>query len=111
MAMETGRRMVSAESGRMVELGHPWIIADGSTKKWPAAQAGDLLELFDPEGRFIGTALADPAERVVARLISRKKIQLDLNWLKNTHTEGGQAPAGFHKSGRDRCLPACQRRR
>jgi 23S rRNA (cytosine1962-C5)-methyltransferase len=82
MAMETGRRMVSAESGRMVELGHPWIIADGSTKKWPAAQAGDLLELFDADGRFIGTALADPAERVVARLISRKKIQLDLNWLK-----------------------------
>lgn len=76
------KRFISPESVRMVELGHPWIIADAYTKKWPAGRAGDLLELTDPEGRFLGMALADPAERVVARIISRKKIGLDLSWLK-----------------------------
>jgi len=77
------KRIIGPDSVRMVTLGHPWIIADSYTKKWPADRAGDLLELTDPEGRFLGTALADPAERVVARLISRKKMQLDLSWLKS----------------------------
>jgi 23S rRNA (cytosine1962-C5)-methyltransferase len=73
---------VSPESVRMVELGHPWIIADGYTKKWPASRPGDLLELTDPNGSFLATALSDPEERIVARIISRKKTGLDLNWIK-----------------------------
>jgi len=76
------KRVVGADSVRMVELGHPWIIADSHTKKWPASRAGDLLELTDPQGRYLATALADPDERIVARIISRKKIQLELGWLK-----------------------------
>ena len=53
------------------------------TKKWPASVAGDLLELVDQEGRYCATALADPGERVVARIISFKKMQLHAEWLKN----------------------------
>lgn len=81
MAVE--KRIISPETVRMVELGHPWIIADAHTKKWPHSKPGDLLELTDPQGRFLATALADPGERIVARIISRKKIQLDLPWLKS----------------------------
>jgi len=77
------KRLIGPDSVRMVELGHPWIIADGYTKKWPACVAGDLLELIDQEGRYCATALSDPGERIVARIISRKKMQLDAEWLKN----------------------------
>lgn len=80
--MAGAKRIISPESVRMVELGHPWIIADSATKKWPASGAGDLLELVDPQGNYLATALADPGERIVARLISRKKMQLDAPWLK-----------------------------
>jgi len=76
------KRAVGADSVRMVELGHPWIIADSHTKKWPASRAGELLELVDPAGRYLATALSDPDERIVARIISRKKMLLDLGWLK-----------------------------
>ena len=41
-----------------------------------------LLELTEPQGRYLATALADPTERIVARIISDRKMQLDLNWLK-----------------------------
>ena len=81
--MSSGKRVLSPESVRMVELDHPWIIADGHTKKWPAGKAGDLLELSDPDGRFLATALSDPEERVVARIISRKKTTLDSNWIES----------------------------
>lgn len=81
--MAAEKRIISPETVRMVELGHPWIIADAHTKKWPLSKPGELLELTDSQGRFLATALADPGERIVARIISRKKIQLDLPWLKS----------------------------
>lgn len=73
---------VGAESVRMIELGHPWIIADAYTKKWPAGEAGDLLELTDASGRFLATALYDPSDRIVARILSRERMRLDRGWIK-----------------------------
>jgi 23S rRNA (cytosine1962-C5)-methyltransferase len=66
----------------MIELGHPWIIADATTAKWPAGQAGELVELVDAQGHFLAMALLDPAERIVARIVSRQKMKLDGSWLK-----------------------------
>ena len=80
--MTAHRVAVSPETVRMIELGHPWVIADSHTKKWPKQKGGDLLELIDQSGRFVATALADPAERVVARVIARNKMTLDQVWLK-----------------------------
>lgn len=74
--------IVGAESVRMIELGHPWIIADAYTKKWPKGEAGDLVELTDTSGRFLATALLDPKERIVARILSRERMGLDRGWIK-----------------------------
>ncbi|HJV65768.1 MAG TPA: class I SAM-dependent rRNA methyltransferase [Geomonas sp.] len=78
------RCIVGTESVRMIELGHPWIIADAYTKKWPAGEAGDLVELTDASGRFLASALLDPKDRIVARVLSRERMHhLDRNWLKS----------------------------
>lgn len=66
----------------MLDLGHPWIIADDWTKKWPSGKAGQLIELIDSQGRFLATALLDPAERIVARVLSRQQMRLDKEWLR-----------------------------
>ena len=50
---------VGPESVRMIELGHPWIIADSYTKKWQG-EAGDLVEL-DVEKRELNLKVS-PAE-------------------------------------------------
>jgi len=65
----------------MLELGHPWIIADAFTKKWPAGEAGDLVDLVDQGGRFLATALLDPKDRIVARVLSCSRMALDDRWL------------------------------
>src|SRR5450759_4271958 len=75
------KRMVGPETVRMLELGHPWIIADGYTKRWPAGQAGQVVELSDDKGRFLASALLDPQERIVARVLSRGRMRLDRTWL------------------------------
>ncbi|MDD2539897.1 MAG: class I SAM-dependent rRNA methyltransferase [Desulfuromonadaceae bacterium] len=65
----------------MLELGHPWVVADAYTRKWPAGNSGQTIELSDSQGRFLSTALLDPGERIVARVLDRNRIQLDRHWL------------------------------
>jgi 23S rRNA (cytosine1962-C5)-methyltransferase len=78
---QTGKRIIGQESVRMVELGHPWIIADGHTKRWAPGQTGQVVELTDEKGRFLATALLDPSDRIVARVLSRERMTLDKTWL------------------------------
>lgn len=73
--------IVGPETVRMLELGHPWVLADAHTKKWPTGQAGQTIELCDGQGRFLATALLDPQDRIVARVLSRKRIRLEKPWL------------------------------
>ncbi len=80
--MQAGQRTVGPETVRMLELGHPWIIADGYTKRWPAGEAGQVVELMDEQGRFLATALLDPQDRIVARVLSRERMHLDRGWLR-----------------------------
>jgi 23S rRNA (cytosine1962-C5)-methyltransferase len=79
--MHVSEWKIGPESMRMLELGHPWIIADGYTKCWPAGQAGQVIELADGQGNFLATALLDPQERIVARVLSRERIRLERSWL------------------------------
>lgn len=74
-------RAVGTETVRMLELGHPWVIADAYTAKWPGGSAGQTVELCDAQGRFLATALLAPQERIVARVLDRKRIQFDRAWL------------------------------
>jgi len=76
------QRIVGPETVRMLELGHPWIIADNFTKRWPKGKAGDLVQLTDERGISLATALLDPADRIVARVLSHHPMQLDRGWIK-----------------------------
>ena len=79
--MKSEKRIVGPETIQMLELGHPWVIADSHTRRWPSGQAGQVVELCDHQGRFLATALVDPADRVVARVLSRQRMTLDKKWL------------------------------
>jgi 23S rRNA (cytosine1962-C5)-methyltransferase len=81
MALLHHKRVVGPETTRMLELGHPWVVADSYTKKWPVGKAGQMVELFDGQGRFLATALLDPEDRVVARVMARERMQLDRSWV------------------------------
>jgi len=76
------QRIVGPDTVRMLELGHPWVISDSFTKRWPKGQVGELVQLTDERGKRLATALLDPADRVVARVLSAKPMQLERAWLK-----------------------------
>ncbi len=81
MKTKDEERIVGVETARMLELGHPWVLADAYTHKWPVGNSGQIIELCDSQRRFLATALLDPEERIIARVLDRKKIQLDRSWL------------------------------
>lgn len=81
MNSKDAARIVGPETARMLELGHPWVVADAYTRKWPSGSPGQTVELCDNQGRFLATALLEPEERIVARVLDRKRIQLDRHWL------------------------------
>jgi 23S rRNA (cytosine1962-C5)-methyltransferase len=73
--------IVGPETVRMLELGHPWVIADRFTKSWPALPAGTVAALVNGAGDFVATALLDPHDRIVARILARRPLVLDRPWL------------------------------
>jgi len=74
---------VSPETARMLQLGHPWVIADATTRRWPKSlQPGQLAQLLDPQGQPLAAALLDPTDRVVARIVDRQPLsQLSAEWV------------------------------
>ena len=75
------RCIIGSETVRMLNLGHPWVIADRYTSRWPKAKCGSLIELISENGASLGTALYDPDSRIVARRLSAKVIELHRRWL------------------------------
>ena len=73
--------IVGPETARMLNLGHPWVIADRYTSQWPQAGCGSLVELVTEKGHTLGTALYDPGARIVARRLSSAVIEINQGWF------------------------------
>lgn len=81
MPKKIPRCVVCTETVRLLKLGHPWVISDRFTSRWPQLEAGSLIELQTEQGEFLGTAICDPAARIVARLLSSDRVALDQGWF------------------------------
>jgi 23S rRNA (cytosine1962-C5)-methyltransferase len=75
------KRIVGPETARMLKLGHPWVVADAYTQKWSVGKIGQIVELCDEQGHFLATALLEPEDRIVARVLARERMSLDRSWL------------------------------
>lgn len=79
--MKSDKRVIGPETVRMLELGHPWVLADAWTKQWPTGTVGQVIKLIDNKGGFVATALLDPGEPIAARVLSRSAINVNQEWL------------------------------
>ena len=77
----SSRFPVSPETERMLELGHPWVIADRHTRAWPKGRCGEVIPLSGKDGRTVATALYEPGARVVARVLAAGEVRIDRGWL------------------------------
>lgn len=85
------RCVVGSETARMLNLGHPWVIADRFTARWPKGDSGSLVELVSEKGASLGTALYDPGARIVARRLSSARVELDQAWFQHKLEQSRQS--------------------
>ncbi len=79
------RCVVGPQTEQMLKLGHPWIIRDRYTDKWPAGSCGEHIALYGGEGELLAYALRDDDRRIVARVVDwphmGKMSHLDEKWF------------------------------
>jgi 23S rRNA (cytosine1962-C5)-methyltransferase len=65
---------------RRIEDGHPWIFAnevDFEKSKLDNVQPGDVTEVFNAGGVYVGTGFINQTSQILVRLLSRKKEVID----------------------------------
>ena len=62
--------------------GHDWVYSTEVEKKFGDPQPGDVVALKDFKDRSLGTAIYNPHSQIVARRISRRKEDLDVDFFE-----------------------------
>jgi 23S rRNA (cytosine1962-C5)-methyltransferase len=62
--------------------GHPWVFANEVEALAPAEHDGDLVELRDRTGRFLGVGLYNSKSQIVWRRLSRDRVALDEAFIR-----------------------------
>lgn len=62
--------------------GHDWVYGSEIQKTWGDPNPGDVISLKDFKDRPLGSGIYNPKSQIVARRISRRKQDLDLDFFK-----------------------------
>lgn len=81
--LQSGEYVVSAKGRRWLERGHPWVYRDDIQRGFVEhVTPGSLIAILEPKGKRIGWALASPASRIAARIVSREEALPDREFWK-----------------------------
>ncbi len=67
--------------------GHEWVYASEIKKAFGNPQPGDVITLKDFRDRPLGSAIYNPASKIVARRFSRRRQDLDLDFFTRRITQ------------------------
>jgi 23S rRNA (cytosine1962-C5)-methyltransferase len=74
----TAKRLVLRRNqDRRVRGGHPWIFSNEVERLDGAPAPGDLVEVTDARGAFLGRAYYNPQSLIAARLLTRGRDEVD----------------------------------
>ncbi|MCU0793965.1 MAG: class I SAM-dependent rRNA methyltransferase [Opitutaceae bacterium] len=62
--------------------GHPWVFANEVEALAPEAHDGEVVELRDRTGRFIGSGIYNSKSQIVWRRLSRDRVTLDAAYIR-----------------------------
>jgi 23S rRNA (cytosine1962-C5)-methyltransferase len=69
-------RLKPGEQDRLL-AGHPWIYQN-ELEGWPPdAAPGDLVDLHDSQGRFLGRGYLNPRTTIAVRVLARDRVPID----------------------------------
>jgi 23S rRNA (cytosine1962-C5)-methyltransferase len=77
MTTATKRLVLRKNQDRRVRGGHPWIFSNEVATLEGAPAPGDLVEVADVRGAFLGRAYYNPQSLICARLVTRKRDEVN----------------------------------
>lgn len=69
-----------------VLAGHPWVFANELEALAPSSHDGEVIELRDRTGRFVGSGIYNSKSQIVWRRLSRDRVQLDEAYIAGALT-------------------------
>src|SRR6266852_2933995 len=73
-------RLKPGEQDRLL-AGHPWIYQNELEGWPPEAAPGDLVDLHDSQGRFLGRGYLNPRTIIAVRVLARDRVSVDQNFF------------------------------
>ena len=77
MSAAVKRLVLRRNQDRRVRGGHPWIFSNEVARLDGAPAPGDLVEVADMRGAFLGRAYYNPQSLIAARLLTRGRDEVD----------------------------------
>ncbi|MBI6545615.1 MAG: class I SAM-dependent rRNA methyltransferase, partial [Cyanobacteria bacterium NC_groundwater_1444_Ag_S-0.65um_54_12] len=70
-----------------LRAGHPWVFAGDLAETPPLEDTGNIVEVLDSRGRFLGMAMYNPRCNLTLRVLTRQREDIDRRWLARRLTE------------------------
>ncbi|MCG0274815.1 MAG: class I SAM-dependent rRNA methyltransferase [Thermosediminibacteraceae bacterium] len=69
---------------KRIEKGHPWVYKTEIEKIEGDFNPGDIVEVYDHKGKFIGKGYINPISQITVRILTRNRDEaIDRNFFKN----------------------------
>ncbi len=70
------------KEARRVQRGHPWIFSNEIADPLSSFAAGELVDVLDHAGRFIGRGYINPHALIAIRILTRRQDEIDLRFFR-----------------------------
>ena len=67
---------------RRIARGHPWIFSNELKELPKDLVPGEIVDVLDSAGRFVGRGYANPRSLIAVRILTRKKEAIDRDFLR-----------------------------
>ncbi|HRI29818.1 MAG TPA: class I SAM-dependent methyltransferase, partial [Chitinophagales bacterium] len=75
--MQYPRLIIQSAKAASIQRQHPWVFSGAIQKIIGKPEAGDVVELFTPQGNYLATAHYQPDSSIAARILSFTQTPID----------------------------------
>lgn len=80
-------RSIKIRTSKRILGGHLWVFSNEVASSLKGYEKGELVEVYDKKGGFLGIGYINPDSLIAIRLLSKRKVNIDKEFFKRRITE------------------------